>query len=86
MYYRSIEHAAFALDSLRMPLNPESINEIGIRSKYRVVGIDKHIRLDRFDRVEKILYSEPKPEQGETHCGRVTCPNWIEEAKCWKCD
>ena len=85
-YNKQIEGAGFALDGLYIPQNPERLNEINIRSRYRVVGIDKYVKLDKFDRVDKILYSKPQPDKGETRCYRVNCPNWLETVGCWKCE
>ena len=81
-----MQDVRFFLDTLYKPPNTEPINEIGIRSRYRLIGIDEHVKLDRYDRINKILYSKPKPDKGETRCYRVNCPNWIENIACWKCD
>lgn len=81
-----LEGTNFYLDTLYKPQEPEVINEIGMRSRYRLTGIDKYVKLDKYDRIDKILYSKPKPDKGETKCYRVTCPSWIELINCWKCD
>ena len=82
---KQIERAAFLLDTLRIPNNPVSINEADSRKFIRLIGIEKHLKMDKYDNVEKITYSKPKPELGEKYCFRVKCPAWFSEVVCWKC-
>lgn len=82
---RMIEGAGFALDTLKIPVNPVAYNEIAVRNYVRIIGIDKHIKLDKYDNVEEVLFKKPTPESGETYCSRVTCPYWMEKLACWKC-
>lgn len=81
------EHAGFLLNQLNVniPQNPEIINEIESRANYRIVTIDKHIKLDKNGRIEYITYAKPLPENGELGCYRVVCPSWITNVACWKC-
>ena len=81
----NIEGANFTLDTLQVPDNPLPINEIDTRRYIRLVGIEKNAKMDKYDRVEKITYTKPKPELGETKCFRVPCPYWFSEIVCWKC-
>jgi len=82
---KQIEGAAFALDTLRILDNPTAINEADSRKYIRLIGIEKHLKMDKYDNVEKISYKKPKPESGETSCFRVKCPYWYSEVVCWKC-
>lgn len=53
----------------------------------RITGAAKHIRLNRYNRIDSITLKEPHPKTGETYCSRVICPSWIpDNAICWKCD
>ena len=81
-----IENAAFALDGLYIPDNPVLINEADDRRYIRIIGIEKNLKFDKYDRIEKITYKKPKPEQGETKCYKIQCPNWLEEVICLKCN
>jgi hypothetical protein len=81
-----MESVIFLLDTLYIPENPEPINEIVMRTRSRLVGIDTNLKLDTYNRVERILFSEPKPDLGETKCFRVKCPSWLENVYCWKCN
>jgi len=79
------ETFVFDLDALHIPENPVAINEVDVRKYYRTIGIDKHAKLDKYNNIEKILYSKPKPEMGETMCYPSSCPSWINNIICWKC-
>lgn len=83
--YRMMEHATFSLDTLQIPNNTIPINEIDTRRFIRLIGVEKHLKMDKYDRIEKMTYGKPKPELGETKCYRVSCPYWFSEVVCWKC-
>ena len=80
-----IKGEGFSLDTLRIPVNPVAFNEIAVRNYVRIIGIDKHVKLDKYNNVEKILFKQPTPESGETYCKRVICPYYLENIACWKC-
>lgn len=80
-----IENASFLLDRISIPQNPETINELQTRNYYGIVGIDKHAKLDKNGRVEKVTYMQPEPESGEKSCYVVECPPWVTNIVCWKC-
>lgn len=82
---KKIEGAAFRLDTLMIPDNPVAINESDARRYIRIVGIEKHLKMDKYGNVEKMTYKKPKPESGEKSCHRVTCPYWYKEVACWQC-
>ena len=82
---KNIEEANFTMDASRIPDNPFPYNEIDSRKFLRLVEIEKHLKMDKYDKVEKVTYSKPKPESGESTCFRVKCPYWFSEVICWKC-
>lgn len=52
----------------------------------RILGMAKHVRLNKFDRIDSISIKAPLPRVGETGCHTVVCPNWIpENSICYKC-
>jgi hypothetical protein len=83
--FNHIENLSQLIDDLKVPDNPVELNDIEIRSRGRIITIDKFYKLDKYDRVEYISYSKPKPEQGETHCSRVKCPKHLDRVICFKC-
>ena len=82
---QNIEGASFTLDPLQLPKSLIPIKEADIRKLVRIPGIGKHVKMDKYDRIERITYSKPKPESGETKCFTITCPSWLSEVVCWKC-
>jgi len=72
-------------DSLQIPDNGYTINEINTGKYNRLSGIEKHVKIDKYDRIEKITYQKPQKELGETECNKVNCPYWLNEVICWKC-
>lgn len=80
-----IETMEFDNDMLRIPNNPSDYDEVQMRRLFRLVAVDQHIKLDKYDNIEKITFKKPKPELGETACDRVTCPKWMKNIACWKC-
>lgn len=87
IFYKSTnkEHAAFQLDGLYIPDNPLPNNEANAQRFIRIVGIEYHIKMDKYDRAERITYKPPKPEIGETKCVRTKCPAWYTGVVCWRC-
>lgn len=88
LYYNNnyTEHAAFVLDGLYLPDDPEKYDIIDIRARYRgILGVKPHLRFDKTGQIERILYAPPKPELGETKCVLFKCPAWISQVACWKC-
>ena len=86
-YINNKEHASFLLDNLNINRyqNPEIMNEIESRANYRIITINKHVKLDKNGRIEYITYAKPTSEHGELGCYKVTCPSWITNIVCWKC-
>lgn len=76
---------SFRSDPLNIPNDPVAINEIGTRKLLRTVGINEHVKLDRYNNIEKQSFKPPIPEIGETKCSIVSCPSWIKNVTCWKC-
>ena len=79
------EHAAFLLDGLYIPDNPLGINESNARHFIRTIGIKRHLKIDRFGRIENIWYKPPKPELGEKECHIVPCSPSVKDDICWIC-
>lgn len=85
-YYNNVEHAAFLLDGLYLPDDPERYDVIDIRSRYRgILGVKPNLKINKNGQIEKITYTKPKPELGETKCNQVICPSWFSHVHCWKC-
>ncbi|QKF93551.1 hypothetical protein QKU48_gp0093 [Fadolivirus algeromassiliense] len=84
-FNKKIEGAGFNLDPLYIPDNPFPIDDVSSRRFFRIVGIDKHLKMDKYGRVEKITYKKPKPESGEISCHRVVCPSVYTNVACWTC-
>jgi len=52
----------------------------------RLYGSAKHIRLNKFNRVESVYIKPPLPMTGESRCDKVLCPPWIPDTSiCYKC-
>mgnify|MGYP001763955828 CR=1 FL=1 len=52
----------------------------------RLFGMAKHVRLNKFNRVESVYIHPPRLKIGETRCDVVNCPSWIpSDAICYKC-
>jgi hypothetical protein len=52
----------------------------------RLLGMAKHVRLNKFNRVDSIHIKPPLPRVGETMCMPVTCPEYIpDNTICYKC-
>ena len=83
--YDRQENASFALDQLNISQNPELLNEIDARNQYRIIGIDKNIKMDKNGRIEYITYAKPNPEAGESSCYKTKCPSWVTNVICWQC-
>lgn len=74
-------------DTLNIPTNPSVLNEIELRNNYfRLMNVTKHIKLDKFGKVDALLVKRPKPTGYEKECHLVTCPNWLTRAACWRCE
>lgn len=80
-----VEEFRFPEYPLYIPNNPTRYNEIDTRRFIRIIGIDKHLRMDKYGDVKSISYSKPLPESGENVCRKVPCPNHIKNVICWKC-
>ncbi|ARF09609.1 hypothetical protein Indivirus_1_232 [Indivirus ILV1] len=51
------------------------------------LDITKHIKLNKFNRIDSKTVFPPHPKIGESKCNKVTCPSWIyENAICYKCE
>ena len=89
IYYIFDNHYEFlsshVIDQLDIPVNPDSLNAIELRNRGRVVTIEEIYKLNKYDTVEKVLYSIPKPEEGETKCVRTRCPKYLDRVLCYKC-
>jgi len=72
-------------DEIIIPYDPEVINDINMWGFYRLIGIIVHYRVDKFNRILRLSFKPPLPDQGETKCTRVTCPLWFSNVACWKC-
>ena len=72
-------------DGLEIPQNPEPLNDIEIRSRGRVITIDEYYKLDKYNRIEKVLYSVPKPELGQTFCKMVKRPKHLDKGYYYRC-
>lgn len=84
--YNKIEHAAFALDGLYLPEDPEQYDVLDIRSRYRgILGVKPHLLIDKNDQIKKITYAPPKPGVGERQCKLSECPVWFNNVYCWRC-
>jgi len=47
----------------------------------------KHIRLNKFGRIDSKTFFPPHPREGESRCIVTVCPSWIPEtAICYKCE
>jgi len=80
------EHAAFALDGLYLPDDPEQYDLFDIRSRYRgILGVKPNLLIDKNDQIKKITFSSPKPGLGETNCRLGECPVWFNNVYCWTC-
>jgi hypothetical protein len=52
----------------------------------RILGINKYVRLNKFNRIDNTTISPPLPRIGEKSCDVTSCPNWIpNDAICYKC-
>ena len=52
----------------------------------RLFGMAKHVRLNKFNRVESLGISPPRLKAGETRCDTVLCPAWVpDDSICYKC-
>ncbi|QKF94331.1 hypothetical protein QKU48_gp0873 [Fadolivirus algeromassiliense] len=52
----------------------------------RLFGAAKHVRLNKFNRIESIHIQPPLPKTGESRCDKVVCPQWVpDNAICYKC-
>lgn len=52
----------------------------------RLFGMAKHVRLNKFNRVESVYIHPPRLKTGETRCDVVKCPPWVpSDAICYKC-
>lgn len=74
------------LDTLNIPYDSSSYNEFETRRFIRLIGIERHAKLDKYNNIEKISYKKPEPELGETDCFITICPSWINSIICWKCE
>ncbi|ARF12680.1 hypothetical protein Klosneuvirus_15_11 [Klosneuvirus KNV1] len=80
------EHAAFGLDGLYLPEDPEQYNILNLKSGYRgILAVKPHLLIDKNDQVKKILFAPPKPGLGETKCYLTTCPVPFSGVYCWNC-
>ena len=51
-----------------------------------VIDVAKHIKLNKFNRVDKVGIHPPKPNHAEKACKKVKCPSFVgSDAECWKC-
>ena len=52
----------------------------------QIFTIKKHIRLNKFNRIDSLTIFPPQPRAGEAECNVVTCPAWIPDTNvCYKC-
>jgi len=53
----------------------------------RLLGAEKYVRLNKFNRIDEIYVKPPHPREGETACWKVSaCPSWIPDtAICYNC-
>lgn len=52
----------------------------------RLYGMAKHVRLNKFGRVESIHLKPPLPKAGESKCIVVDCPSWVpDNITCYIC-
>ena len=52
----------------------------------RLLGMAKHVRLNKFNRIDAVYIKPPLPKTGESKCDHVICPDWIpENSICYKC-
>lgn len=86
MKLNDIENWDPLLDTIYIPQNPVDYNEVETRRFIRLIGIDQHVKLDRYDNIDRITYKPPTPELGEKKCFLVNCPSWIKNIGCWKCE
>jgi hypothetical protein len=80
---KTYEH--LVLDDLMIPTYPSIINEADTRDYGRLVGITKHLKFDKFNRVTDLLIKKPLPKIGDTKCYLIPCPSYVQEVVCWKC-
>ncbi len=86
IFTRTIENLDFYDElSLNIPNNPVALNNIQMRNRGRIITIDKYYKLDKYNNIENISYSKPKPEMGENGCYRVKCPKYLDRTICIKC-
>jgi len=53
----------------------------------RLFGLAKHVKLNKFNRVDAIYIKPPLPKTGESRCYTVPCPDWVpDNATCYKCN
>jgi len=84
--YNQIENAAFVLDGLYLPEDPEQYNLLDLRTRYRgILGVKPNLLIDKNDQIKKLTYAPPKPGLGETKCYLTECPVPIAEVYCWRC-
>ena len=51
-----------------------------------ILGVAKHVKLNKFNRIENISVKPPIPNTGETECVETECPNYItSNSICWRC-
>jgi hypothetical protein len=63
----------------------ESFDNVEIYTT-RLYGAAKHIRLDKFHRVESLHLDPPLPKVGESRCYTVQCPQYVPEfSTCYNC-
>ena len=52
----------------------------------RFLGLAKHARLNKFNRIDILTLKPPQPRTGESQCYTVLCPPWMpDNVVCYKC-
>lgn len=52
----------------------------------RLLGSPKHVRLNKFNKVESIHLSPPLPKAEESRCDTLLCPLYIPDfVTCYRC-
>lgn len=67
-------------------INKQELFENSMIYPTRLFGMAKHVRLNKFNRVESVYIHPPRLKTGETKCRVVKCPPWVpSDAICYRC-
>jgi len=73
---------------LLFSLNSINIEHFQNNNMYptRLLGMARHVRLNKFNRIDAVYIKAPLPKTGESRCDVVVCPDWIpDNSICYKC-